>query len=401
VVSERPGTDWRAVWAVFAIGVVSAAYIGKAPPALPMLRSELGLTLVESGLVATIFNVIGGIVGIFAGMLADRFGHKRAALAGLAALTAGGLLGVVAADYPAVLLGRFLEGAGFILTSVSGVALVTHVTQPSDRPRAMALWSAYMPTGGAAALLAAPWLLVTIGWRGLWLVVVVLTAACFVLVLRAVPAAAAHARVGFARLALESLAQPGSRLLCVAFIGYAAQWASVLVWLPTFAIDERGASTELAALLTAGMVAINVPGNLLGGPLMARGVSRAQLIVFAACVQAASAAGIFLDVLPDAGRYASCLSFSFFGGLLPMAIMSGIPVHARTPAHIGTTNGMVMQVSQIGQFFGPMLVAWLATRFAWSASLGAMLGYAALSLCAGLLIGRVEAGRSRVAQTAR
>jgi predicted Kef-type K+ transport protein len=99
-------------------------------------------------------------------------------------------------------------------------------------------------------------------------------------------------------------------------------------------------------------------------------------------------------VLPDAGRYACCLSFSFFGGLIPMAVMSGIAVHARTAAHIGTTNGMVMQVSQIGQFFGPMLVAWLATRFAWSASLGAMLAYAALTLAAGIAIGRVEARRA-------
>lgn len=399
--NDTTRTDWRAVWAIFAIGVVSAAYIGKAPPALPMLRAELGLTLVQSGLVATMFNVLGGIVGIFAGMLADRFGHKRAALAGLAALIAGSLLGVFAKDYAAVLLGRFFEGAGFILASVSGVALMTHVACLADRPRTMALWSAYMPTGGAAALLAAPWLLVAIGWRGLWLVVAVLTAAAFVLVLRAVPAVAPHARVGFARLARESLAQPGSLLLCAAFIGYAAQWASILVWLPTFAIDERGASTQLAALLTAGMVAINVPGNLLGGPLMARGLSRARLISFAACAQALSAAGIFLDVLPDAARYACCLSFSFFGGLIPMAVMSGIAVHARSPAHIGTTNGMVMQVSQVGQFFGPMLVAWLATRFAWSASLGAMLAYAALSLCAGVLIGRVEARRSGAAQPAR
>jgi len=393
-VPQAARTDWRAAWAIFAIGVVSAAYIGKAPPALPMLRGELDLTLVESGLIATMFNFVGGIVGIFAGMLADRFGHKRAALAGLAALVGGSLLGVLATSYTTVLLGRFFEGAGFILASVSGVALMTHVTQLADRPRAMALWSAYMPTGGTAALVAAPWLLAAVGWRGLWLVIAVLTGACFLLVLRAVPAVAPHARVGFARLARESLAQRGSLLLCLAFIGYAAQWASVLVWLPTFAIDERGASTELAALLTAGMVAVNVPGNLLGGPLVARGVSRARLITFGACVQALSSAGIFLDLLPDAGRYASCLSFSFFGGLIPMAVMSGIAVHARTPAHIGTTNGMVMQVSQIGQFFGPMLVAWLATRFAWSASLGAMLAYAALTLAAGIAIGRVEAQRA-------
>jgi len=258
-----------------------------------------------------------------------------------------------------------------------------------------------MPTGGAAALLVAPLLLAAVGWRGLWLLVLVLTAAVFVWLARAVPAGPARTRVGFLRLAGESLTQPGSLLLCAVFLGYAAQWASILVWMPTFAVDERGASTEIAALLTAGVVAINAPGNLLGGVLMSRGVGRAALIRFGTLVQALSSVGIFLDLLPDAARYACCLSFSFFGGVIPMAVMSGIAVHARSPSHIGTTNGMVMQLSQIGQFFGPMLVAWLATRTTWSASLGAMLGYAAITLCAGIAIGRVEAARGRAAHAAR
>ena len=87
------GTRWPAVWAVFAGGLICGAYIGKVPPALPAQREELGLTLVESGFIATTFNVIGLLVGMFVGVLCDRFGHKRLGLAGLAVMCLAGLLG--------------------------------------------------------------------------------------------------------------------------------------------------------------------------------------------------------------------------------------------------------------------------------------------------------------------
>ena len=387
---EAPATRWPAVWAVWLSGLAASACIGKAPPLLPVIREDLGLTLVQSGLIATMLNAMGMAVGLFAGLLSDRLGPKRFALAGLLLLAAGGALGAAAGGYAALLASRFLEGTGFVMTTISGIALITNVTRASDRAQAMALWSAYMPTGGAIAMLGAPLALAAIGWRGYWLAVACAAAISFVLVLRMVPAPAFGGSVRIGRLAIESLGRPASLLLCLAFFGYAAQWASIMVWLPTFAIDERGASTTVAALLTTGMVAINIPGNLAGGWVMRLGMSRSGMILFAACAQALGCVGVFLDVLPDWGRYASCLAFSMFGGLLPMAVFSGIPIHARSHAHIGTTNGMVMQVSQFAQFFGPLAVAWLAARFGWSASLAPMLAFAACSAAAGLGLSRLE-----------
>lgn len=387
--TDPAATRWPAVRAVFLSGLVAAACIGKVPPMLPTLREDLGITLVQSGLVATMLNAMGMVVGLFAGLLSDRLGPKRFALAGLALLVAGGLLGAAAQGYAMLLASRFLEGTGFVMTTISGIALIANVTRNADRPQAMALWSAYMPTGGALAMLAAPVALALVGWRGYWLAIAALTALVLALVARSVPAPAFSGSVRIGRLALESLGRPASLLLCAAFFGYAAQWASIMVWLPTFAIDERGASATAAALLTTGMVAINIPGNLAGGWVMRR-MSRSAMIVFAACAQALGCAGVFAEGLPDALRYAACLAFSLFGGLLPMAVFSGITVHAKSPAHIGTTNGMVMQASQFAQFLGPLAVAWIAARQGWSAALGPMLAFAACSIAAGLAIGRLE-----------
>jgi len=60
-------TNWPAVWAIFAGGLVAGAYMTKVAPAIPGLRDELGLTLVESGLIATMFNLMGMLVGMLAG----------------------------------------------------------------------------------------------------------------------------------------------------------------------------------------------------------------------------------------------------------------------------------------------------------------------------------------------
>jgi MFS family permease len=385
------GTRWSAVWAVFAGGLVCGAYIGKVPPALPLQREELGLTLVQSGFIATTFNVIGLLAGMFIGVLCDRFGHKRLGLAGIAVMCLAGLLGATAWNFPSLLASRFLEGVGFILFAVAGSALMAAAAEGADRTKAMSIWSSYMPAGGSAAILVAPLVLASFGWRGWWVAMSAVAALVFVLLARHAPTTR-YGGVSSLKLALESLSQPASVALALLFAFYVAQWTSVMIWLPTFLVEERGASAGLASLLTAFMVLVNVPGNLAGGWLLARGVRRGPLILAACAVMVVTDIGMLSSLLPDGLRYASCLLFSMCVGVIPACIFSGVVVHAKTPQHVGTTNGMVMQTSQAGQFFGPILLAWLATHFGgWGASLWAMLAFAAGAAACGYAVLRIEA----------
>jgi len=376
---------------VFAAGLGAGAYICKVPPALPLLRADLGLTLVQSGFIATTFYVMGGLVGVFVGALVDRYGQKRLALLGLALMSAGGVAGVFCRNFPELLATRFLEGIGFMLFTVAGAPLLTAITTEQDRPMAFSLWSAYMPTGGALALIAAPLALATFGWRSLWLGVAAYTALMAVLLARAVPAPRFGGGIGSMRLVAESIARPGSLALCVVFICYVGQWSSLMIWLPTFLVDERGATPATASLLTAVFVAINIPGNLAGGWALKRGAARWRVIGVASIFMALTATSALASGLPDALRLASVLLFSLVGGMIPAAVLSGGPVHARSPQHIGTAQGMIMQGAQIGQFFGPMLVAMAAQGLGgWSASLGIMLAFSATAAAAGVVVGRYE-----------
>jgi MFS family permease len=376
---------------VFGAGLICGAYMTKVAPALPLQRAELGLSLIESGFIATTFNVMGALTGILAGTMCDRYGHRRLGLAGLAILAISGLLGAAAGSFPLLLASRFLEGIGFILFTVSGSALIVSAAGDArDRAKALGLWAAYMPAGGGIALLIAPPVIMAWGWRGLWILLALAAAACFALAARYAPSPK-HGSVASMRLIAESFASRGNIALALLFMFYVSQWASVMIWLPTYLVNERGASASQAALLTALMVLANAPGNVAGGWLLAHGMRRGPLIVAASAVMAACSAGMLGAFFPDAARYLLCLVFSACAGVIPGAIFSGLPVHAKTPQHISTGNGMVMQASQIGQFCGPIALAWLATRFGgWGATLWAMLAFAACGALCGFALTRIE-----------
>jgi predicted MFS family arabinose efflux permease len=387
-------TNWTAVWVLFAGGLTAGAQLTKVPPALPGMRAELGLTLVQSGFIQTAVYAVGAAIAVFFGVLADRFGQKAIALSGLALMSAGGLAGAAADGYALLLASRFVEGIGFVLFTVGAGALLAAATLPRDRPSAFALWSAYMPTGGTLALLFAPLALGSLGWRGLWVGVAVYTAFCAVLLVRFVPPAPFGGQTRSLRLLTESLARPGALALCGAFICYVGQWSSVMTWLPTFAVDERGASPGAAAMLTAAFVAINIPGNLLGGVLLKRGLPRAAVMGGGAAVMGITGAGLLWPAAPDAARLACALAFSLLGGVIPAAAFAGTTVHAKSPEHIGTMNGMLMQASHLSQFVMPIVFAFLASRAGgWSASLETMLGLAAAGVLAAVSVGRFERKR--------
>jgi MFS family permease len=383
-------TNWKAVWVIFAGGLAAGAYMTKVPPALPGIRADLGLTLIESGWVQTMLYTIGAFAGVFFGAVADRFGPKRIALAGLALMIAGGLLGAAATSYPMLLASRFVEGVGFMLFVVSAAPLIAASTLPADRATAFSIWSSYMPTGGTLALLIAPLALGSFGWRGLWLALAAYAGLCAVLVARSVPNARVGGSIGSLRLLAESVLRPGSLALCLGFICYVGQWNSLMTWLPTYVVEERGASQASAALLLAAYVAINILGNQLGGVLLRLGVPRWAIMAGGAAAMGVTGAGL-LSAAPDGVRIGCALAFSVLGGVIPAAVFSGTAVHAKTPQHIGTTNGMVTQSSHLSQFVIPILIAWVASRAGgWEASLRVMLTLAVIGVAAGVAVGRFE-----------
>lgn len=358
----RTTTDWRAVLAAALCGVAVALNVGKVPIAMVELRAELGLSLVAAGWISSMINTLAVGTGLVFGLLGDRLGALRICYGGLAVSMLGGAIGL-AAPGNALLLSRFLEGAGLIAVAVSAPALLTSAAAAGDRRFALGIWSSYLPAGVGLIMLLAPLALPLGGWRALWLLSLAALAMSALAVRRSEPAyeiphAATESDADTAwQVARQALAQPAPWLLAFAMMTWTLQHYALIIWLPTFLKEQRGLGTLATALLSCAVVLANVPGNLLGGSLLQRGMGRGKLIAGASLVSGICAAGIFLDVLPDLARYALCVVQSFVGGLIPASVLSSSAQLARSPKQIGTLQGLYMQVGNLGPFIGPPLIA--------------------------------------------
>ncbi|HUX23435.1 MAG TPA: MFS transporter, partial [Burkholderiales bacterium] len=149
-------TNWPAVSAAIAAGIVAAAYVGKLPPSIPLLREEFRLSLVAAGWVNSTFNTLAVTTAVFFGALAARLGALRCCVAGLLALALGGLSGAAATGEAMLFASRIVEGAGFIAIAVSAPTLIVTASAPRQRNLTLGLWSIYLPFGASLTMLASP-----------------------------------------------------------------------------------------------------------------------------------------------------------------------------------------------------------------------------------------------------
>lgn len=363
----EPRTRWDIVTLAILAGVVAAVQVGKVPPALPILRAELGIGLITAGWVASLVNICGATLGVASGLLIDRAGPRRLMLASLLIMGVGGWLGAVAESGATLLVSRFLEGLGLVGVVVTAPAIVRAACRPADRNLALGLWGAYLPGGVAVALIAAPAMMEAFGWRGFWwsnvaLILGFTVVAAIGLAPRHWPMTDTTAPVERPRV-LTTLGRAGPWLFGICFCVYALMFFAVTVWLPSFLIETMGWSLGEAALGVALVVVANIAGNLISAALMHRGVQRWKLLFAAYAGYIVFSWFIFAEPAPDLARLPAAMLFTLIGGLLPAACMAGGAAHARNNAEVATMSGIIVQGANTGSLMGAPVMAVAITLF--------------------------------------
>jgi MFS family permease len=393
-VSTEQNTPWRLIVIALTIGIVGAFYVGKTPPALPLMRDELKIGLVTAGWIVSIFSLIGTGLGIGFGLLTDRLGHGRMMALAMLLMAGGGVWGGLAQSSFEMLISRALEGAGYIGLMIATPSLIAQIAAEKDRLTAVSFWSSVTPIGMTIAIIAAPWVITQGGWRNLWLLTAILSLVFLVVAMisfrRHAPPKKTESTSHWQNVKLTT-SRPGPWILTICFSTYTFQWMAMMVWLPTFAIEEKGLSLEIAATLTAIALAINIPGNWFGTWLVHKQILRWLLITLGSGIMGTTALLAFPDWLPDGIRYLLVLVFSFCGGMQPAAILGGAPVHSPSPAQLGTTNGLIYQGSQGGQLIGPPIVAFVVVQTgAWDHAGWVLLALTGINLILAQWIRRLE-----------
>ena len=356
-------------WVIVLAGVCAALHVGKLPPALPVLQEALGITLVQAGFLLSAVQVASMTLGLAVGLSADSLGLRRSMLVGLSLLSFASISGGFVAHASGLLFLRALEGLGFLLVVMPAPALIRRTVDASQLSGRMGWWGTYMPTGSALALLLGPWVIAGLNWSAWWWLLGAVAALaggavwlCVPDVPPPEPAQAAGNDAWPHRLKL-TLQSPGPWLVALTFAVYSSQWLAVVGFLPTV-YAELGLAAGTAGVLSACVALANVSGNILSGRLLQRGWPAQRLLTIGFASMALGAVGAYAvwqgEGLPTALRFASVVMFSAVGGLIPGTLFSCALRLAPSEGTVSTTVGSMQQLSALGQFAGPPLVAWVA-----------------------------------------
>ena len=381
-----PRTPWPLIGLLVAAGIVAAFHVGKVPPSIPSIREELGASLSQAGWLLSIVNLITALGGMAIALTADRLGHRRLVLLGTALLVVASTLGAFAGSVESLMVGRVVEGLGFIAVVVALPTLILRVARPADQRLAMTLWTSYMPAGAGTMMLIAAVVLPGTSWRVAWLVAAGVSAVMLVaLLLRALPRRELDQQPLNRHPVLHEMKEVatsgGPLAIALCFGAYSCCWFAVIGFLPTLQIERLGLATSTAAIVTAAITFINVGGNLTAGWLMRHGLTRVVLIVGSAVSMAFCAGGIFVDGVPDLWRLVLAGVYSAVIGVVPAALFTALPVHAPRPELVSASTGLLMQGSNMGALIGPPITAVLVSSGGWPAA--AWLTSMAMAVAAG------------------
>ena len=366
-------TAWRNILFLFASGMLVSLHFYKLSPALPFVRADLGLSLVKGGWLFSAISLVGMLFGILAGSMADALGHKRVILWSLVLLGLTSIVASFASNENLLMICRFLDGAGFMGITVAAPSLVAGQATENDRRMVMGIWSVFMPAGAVVVMLLAPPLLENFGWRVLWQVSGAMSLLIFMLMsLLVFPNMAEAPPENLPGRLADSIRQiictPICWVLAIEFALYTTIFTSVLAWLPSYLVSQKGVDTYQAGLICTLVIIMNIVGGLSGGLLLRHGFDALKLIAISSLALAANIFGMTSPYIDDGVQLLFCLLFALAGGIWPSCIYAHAMTAVRSPELRGTINGFLINGANLGALVGPLALASIVTvSGGWSA----------------------------------
>jgi predicted MFS family arabinose efflux permease len=330
---------------------------------LQPITQEMGWTRQTFALAIAIQNLSWGLIGIFAGMAADRFGAFRVLLAG-AALYAAGLAGMALSPTPllfalttGVLIGAAQAGTTYaVIYGVLGRQIA-----PEKRSWAMGVAAAAGSFGQFLMVPLEGWLIASFGWQQ-----ALLTLSLAVLLI--VPLAFGLREPGFkgtapvkrdqtiAQALLEAFRYPSFTLLMAGYFVCGFQVVFIGVHMPSY-LKDHGLSPQVASYALALIGLFNVFGTYIAGTLGQR-LQKRYILAFIYFARAIAIAVFLVVPLSPASVY-------IFSAVMGTLWLSTIPPTNATIAqifgvqHLSMLGGFVFFSHQIGSFLGVWLGGYL------------------------------------------
>lgn len=407
--TDDPGAvgPTRAAVALLVLGSLAYGWLLFAwfslPAYLPTIRTDLGLTATEAGILAGAVPLTYVPLGLVSGALTDRLGGERAVGAGVTIVAvaqllrsgAGGfgpmlaatlLLGVggtgitfglpklVADRFPERLVGR--ASSVYLVGSTLGTATAFGLGRPTLGP-ALGGWRPFFGATGAVVLVFAAgwWLAVVLAERG-----------------DASPETGSDSGEG-SLAALRAVARtPAVALLVVIGFVYLFVVHGLQGWL-TAVLEARGAGPTLAARVTTLLVVAQLIGTVALAPLAERTGRRRAAVPVAGLALVGGTAGLALSRTPVVAAVLVAVVGLGLGVVSPLLRALPVELEGVGAERTGTAVGLVFAIGEIGGFAGPALIGALRDATgSFVPGLGLLAGAGLLAILAGVGLVRLVPG---------
>ncbi|MFT2099639.1 MFS transporter [Marinomonas sp. 2405UD66-6] len=325
-----------------------------------------GLTGADAALIGTAIGIYGltqASLQIPMGMWSDKIGRKPVIIIGLILFAIGSLICANADDINTLIVGRAVQGAGAIASTL--MALLSDVTREQNRTKAMAIVGISIGASFMISLVLGPWIFSLVGLSGLFYLSFALSVLGIGLILFAVPNIVQHT---FRRDTTPSLLALGEVLkdkrlgfLNVSVLLLHASLTALFITIPNLLIEHFDLPLSQHSWLYLTVMGFAFVGML---PLVIIAESKGKMksvLVFVLMLLGASA--ILLQWTHSIWLFGVLLWGYFVGfnaleATLPSLISKQAPVGYR-----GTAMGVFSTHQFIGSFLGGVGGGWLLQSY--------------------------------------
>lgn len=143
------GRAWAVVLVVFLAGFCMPANMGKTMWVAPLVMQDLGFGPDVLGWVNGVFYILGAVIAFPAASFIRRLGIRASVSIALGCGIAGNAIGAFSADVTMLMVSRVIEGAGFGLMGVIGVAAISPWFPAERRGFPLGIWAMWVASANA------------------------------------------------------------------------------------------------------------------------------------------------------------------------------------------------------------------------------------------------------------
>jgi len=316
----------------------------------PRFRETFHLTATQTAFLVAVPVLLGALLRIVTGMLADRFGGRAIFSLLMIVVAVPACLVPLVPSYRILLYVAFFLGMAGSSFAV-GVGFVSRWFPPEKQGGALGIYG-LGNIGQSAAVFVGPVLAVVVGWQNIFrgmAVLLVIWGVAFFLLARNSPKTVRPSGLGamLQLLSREHLSWVLSLFYFLTFGGFVA----FSIYLPVLLKDQFGLKPADAGFRTAGFVVLATLARPLGGWLSDK-IGGARVLQT-----------VFLGIIPFALLMSWPAMLPFTVGALGCAFLLGIGngavfklVPQYFPKEVGTVTGLVGAMGGLGGFFPPLLL---------------------------------------------